>query len=186
MAKADVFVIIMSDWLNVLGSSSILTWRISNFCCSFLEASTDEIFETWHVQIDEPKTQISQSDCLRAVKRTIFIPKTPMVRQRGRKDSQTPSTKSMPNNSNLDYKRKLTTISLSPRIDRKFNTKSRSPSYDKMEIISIGTEEMEKDEIRKISTSSKPSLSPVNEGMFFFSLYIFLYSNWILDVQFFF
>ena len=109
-----------------------------------------------------------------------------MVRQRGRKDSQTPSTKSMPNNSNLDYKRKLTTISLSPRIDRKFNTKSRSPSYDKMEIISIGTEEMEKDEIRKISTSSKPSLSPVNEGMFFFSLYIFLYSNWILDVQFFF
>ena len=93
-----------------------------------------------------------------------------MVRQRGRKDSQTPSTKSMPNNSNLDYKRKLTTISLSPRIDRKFNTKSRSPSYDKMEIISIGTEEIEKDEIRKISTSSKPSLSPVNEGMFFFIL----------------
>ena len=133
-----------------------------------------QIFETWHVQIDEPKTQISQSDRLRAVKRTSFKPKTPMVRQRGRKDSQTPSTKSMPNNSNLDYKRKLTTISLSPRIDRKFNTKSRSPSYDKMEIISIGTEEMEKDEIRKISTSSKPSLSPVNEGMFFFSIYLYL------------
>ena len=115
-------------------------------------------------------TQDSQSDRLRAEKWTSFKPKTPMVRQRGRKDSQTPSTKSMPNNSNLDYKRKLTTISLSPRIDRKFNTKSRSPSYDKMEIISIGTEEIEKDEIRKISTSSKPSLSPVNEGMFFFIL----------------
>ena len=125
--------------------------------------------------------QESQSNHLRAERRTNSKPKTPMVRQRGRKDSQTPSTKSMPNNSNLDYKRKLTTISLSPRIDRKFNTKSRSPSYDKMEIISIGTEEIEKDEIRKISTSSKPSLSPVNEGMFFFSLCIWIYSNWILD-----
>ena len=133
LTKADVLVIIVSDWLKIL---NLIAW---------------------------------------AEKRTSFKPKTPMVRQRGRKDSQTPSTKSMPNNSNLDYKRKLTTISLSPRIDRKFNTKSRSPSYDKMEIISIGTEEIEKDEIRKISTSSKPSLSPVNEGMFFFSLCIILY-----------
>ena len=96
---------------------------------------------------------------------------TPMVRRR--KASQafstksTFSTKSMPNQFPLgteieiDKRRRVTTLSLSPGINRKM-MKSRSPSSDSLTVLDTPEEPRS----RKCSVTTKPHLTTVLEGKF--------------------
>ena len=107
---------------------------------------------------------------------------TPMINRR--RKSQTLSTQSMPTSNNRS--RRVTTISLSPRVNRKL-IKSRSPSSDSLQIVCIGggtATEPEKTELektrrklslectRKVSAGAKMNLPPVSEGTFSHSVYI--------------